>query len=363
MPIGLCPAPRPFSQLSTLAMFRTASTLLVLPFALAANDTPQLQHTEGAAIERAFTVESRRSIDTSTLSLMGNDQDIGTGSERTSTLNLEVIDTIKKVVDGRATSFVRAFDAVSTEAATEGMEESEGVVVRDDDGASELEGAAVAFTWDADAEEWKLAFDEDTTGDDDWLEDLDQDLDLARLFPDDAKPEVGDSWDLDGEFLMALLNPGGTVEIQPEDDDSDLPEGGIALTIPSADASKHWEDLEGEVVATYAEIVEEDPRLARIVIKVDVSSEVDLVEMLEEEASERGVDETYSEAITTRELAGEITVLWDLGANRLHSLSGEIEGPVELSATWSLDAGGMELEVSYEEIADQTFAVEASISE
>jgi len=344
-------------------MLRSTSILLTLPFFAGPDAVPRLEHKQGAVIQRTFRVSSHRAIESGTLSLMGNDQDLGSGSERRSISVLEVVDTIEKVASGRATAFVRAYNGVATQAAIDGIEASEGLTVRAGEGASELQGAAVAFRWDAEGEAWQRAFAEDSAGDEEWLAGLRADLDLADLIPADAKPEVGDTWTLDAAFLSALLEPGGEVQIRPEDGGPDMPEGGIAIRIPSPDPSKHWAEAVGEISATYAEVVGEGPRLARIVVKVDVTSEVDLRETLAAEAEERGTPETYSEATATRELAGELTVLWDLDAHRLHSLEGELAGPTELSVSWAIDAGGMELEVTYAESATQTFTLEASAQE
>ena len=341
-------------------MLRLASTLLVAPFLLA-DDSPRLGHAADTELTRTWSIRTVRSIEDATMTMNENPQDIGSGSTSTSTVDLTVVDRIAAAADGAPTRFTRTYEAIDTDSKMEGMEESEGMEVRMDQGSSELAGLAVDFTWDADSEEWSRDWNEESDGDDEWLEDLTVDMDLRGILPDDDV-EVGASWDVPIGVLSDLLTPGGTLEVFDTGDD-DLPEGGIAIMIPSPGDVGRWAELEGDVRARFAGIVEEDgPRVAKIVLEIDVEGEVDLVDELEERATERGADEEYTEATLTRTLEGEITVEWDLAGGHFAAVDGVLEGSVEFYASWTIALQGFDLEIEVERAETTETTISASQS-
>ena len=113
-------------------------------------------------------------------------------------------------------------------------------------------------------------------------------MDLASLIPAgaDAEPiEVGSSWDLPSSFMEEILRPGGSVMVFPEADLEEPDEGSISITLPGAGSFEREDEFDGDLVATFVEIVEEeDGRFAKISIKVDVSAELDVIDKLENSA-------------------------------------------------------------------------------
>jgi hypothetical protein len=343
-------------------MLRTAATsLLIAPFLLS-DDAPRLGYDAGAEVTRTWSIRTVRTVEDATMTMNENPQDIGSGSVSTSTVDVAIVDRVAAVDSGAPTRFSRTYESIDTASKMEGIEESEGMQFRMDEGSSELAGLSVDFAWDADQEEWSRDWSEESDGDDDWLEDLAADMDLRAILPGE-EPSVGDSWDVPVGALADLLAPGGTLEVFDDGGGDDVPEGGIAIMIPSASDVGRWDELEGDVRATFEGIVEEDgPRVAKIVLEVDVEGEVDLVEDLEDEAAERGADEEYTEAVLTRTLEGRIVVEWDLAQGRFAAVEGTLEGSSEFYASWTIAFQGLDLGIEVERAETSETTISASQS-
>ncbi|MDB4450597.1 hypothetical protein N9109_00570 [bacterium] len=330
--------------------------LILLPFLPLSADSPRVAHEAGREIVRTYEVTSIRSLDSAVINVQGQDQDVGSGKERSETLSLVVADKILAATDGAPTGFHREFTSASTDQA---MEEVEGALVRDSSGASELEGLGVIFTLDAEGGAWTREYDEDSSGEDAWLEELAPGMDLSSILPE-GEVAVGDSWDVPVSILGDLLRPGGTVDVKTEPG-VDVPEGGVSITVPGTPDDGGWDSFEGEVVARYDSIEEEDGRRAKIVLTLELSSDLDRVEELEAEAAERGAEEDFSEALLTRSLSGEVVVLWDLIDHHALSVEGTLTGESTFSAAWAIDAGQMQLELEYEEEGSLEYEVSMEV--
>ncbi len=323
-------------------MFKSSS-LLLLPLLSLSADTPRVAHGVGRELVRTHEVSSARSIDSATLSFLGQEQDVGSGTERSKTLSLVVEDKIVAAADGAPLKFSRGFAVVSSEA---DVGEVEGTEVRTSSGPSELEGLGVIFTRDAADEEWACEYDEESDGEAAWLDELTPGMELSSILPE-ADVAVGDSWEVPVSILGDLLRPGGAVDVtSPED--VDVPEGGIAIAVPSGPKDGGWDSFEGDIVARYESIDEEDGRRAKIVLTLELSSELDQAAELEAAAAERGVEETYSEATLNRDLSGEVVILWDLIGHHALSAEGTLTGSNQFYAAWTIN-GPMEIELEYEE--------------
>ena len=328
-------------------------------------DVPRLVLEKDDVISSAWTLTTARESVSATLSLMGNDQDVGSGSVTTRTRALEVSDEFLAVAeDGSPLRIMRSFETLTTEM-ERGGEEVEGATIIENEGESQLAGMDVAFTYDPESQEWNAAFGEDSDGDDDWLEGLAPRLDLARLLEGAGEElEVGASWEVPTEFLSDVLLPGGEVIHLDDPDEADVPEGGIQLTLPGEESIERYEECEGDITATFESIEEEgESRLAKIVVEVSVTADLDVIDDLEEQADERGSAETYAEATLSRSLEGKLTILWNLKTNRPESIEGELSGSSEMSVEWSMSAGEMELEISFHQEVDLTHKVEAGFGD
>jgi len=337
-------------------MLKTSPLLFVLPLLSLSADTPRIEHGASRELVRTYEVSSARSIDTAVINVMGQDQDVGSGMTRSKTLSLVVADKILAAKDGAPTRFHREFTSASTD---QDVGELEGVEVVDASGSSELEGLGVIFTRDAEDGEWGREYDEDSEGEDEWLEELAPGMDLSSILPE-GEVAVGDSWDVPVSILGDLLRPGGTVDVK-SDLGPDVPEGGVAVTVPGVPEDGGWDAFEGEVVARYESIEEEDGRQAKIILTFELSGELDRVEDLEAEAAERGADEEYSEALLTRSLSGEVVVRWDLVGHHALSAEGTLTGESTFNAAWTIDAGQMQLELVYEEEGSLEYEVSMEV--
>lgn len=340
-------------------MLRAPAALLLLPLAIG-GDSLKLGYSEGDEVTRTWTLQSTRTTESATLSLNGNDQDIGTGATNKAAFSVEITDQILAAADGKPSRFMRTYGTVETEASIEDFEAGDGMEMRDGSGSSDLVGASVLFDRDADTEEWKRSYDEDSAGDADWLDDLDVDMDLAGVLPE-GDVAVGDTWEVPVSLLDALLRPGGEIDVR-DDDDEGAPEGAVAIQVPSASDFGRWGELDGTIEATYAELVEEDgPRIARIVLEIDVEGDIDIADELTESSADRGAEEDYAEAQLTRVLAGKITIDWDLTAGRFASIEGTLEGTSEFYAAWTLSVQGMDLDLAVDREGEFEYEISASI--
>lgn len=339
-------------------MLRASAAVLLLPLVVS-GDSPRLAYSEGTEVTRTWTLESIRTTDSVTLVINGNEQDVGSGATNRTAFSAEITDQILAAEDGAPSRFMRTYESVDTDSAIEDFEAGDGMQIRDGSGSSELVGASVLFDWNADAEEWKRSYDEDSAGDDDWLDDLDADMDLADVLPAD-EVEVGDSWEVPVSLLDTLLRPGGEIDVR--DDESEAPEGAISIQIPNVSDFGRWGELDGTIEATYTELVEEDgPRIARIVLDIDVDGEIDVIDELEENSADRGSEDDYTEAQLTRELKGKITIDWDLEAGYFVALEGDLEGTSEFYGAWTISAQGFEIDLEVERAEEFDYEIKASI--
>jgi hypothetical protein len=229
-----------------------------------------------------------------------------------------------------------------------------------------LEGDSVEFEWDAEEEEYARSFGERASADSELLDGLEAELDLTELLPAQAV-EIDDEWEIDAEMLSRLLVPGGELGWRPRE----YTPGGMG-SIPTpclfAAAMGNLGDatgaLDGEASAKLAEIGEEDgARVARIVVGLDLESEIDRSERLcsylvAAELSDEGVELAFE-----IEIEGEAELLWDLDAGRALSLDLEAELFVNMRLLWLETMGEGEVEMDVELEAAGTTRLEVSFEE
>lgn len=335
---------------------------LFTPVAPSSGDVPALNFSKGQTLTQTWDIKAERSTESATFTIQENEQDLGSGSTATNTSSMEIVDRVLEAKDGGLTKFSRTFESLGSSRDVEGFESSEGIRVQEGDETSALQGQEVIFTFDADADEYERAFGEDSEGEDDWLDELVPNSYLPGLLPED-EVAAGDTWEVDAAFARAILRPLGEVNVEEGGDDPDVPEGGIAVSVPSPDDAFDWAEIEGEIKARWAETDEEDgKRVAKIVVAVELSGTYDLSDALEEASADRGAEETFDTADYTQELEGELVVLWDLANDRPVSLEGTLEGSTVFEALWTLDAGVMELELATDREASERYEIAAQFS-
>lgn len=334
---------------------------LLLP--LAGSDSPTLRLESGTTLRQEWTVASEKRVASSTLTVMGNDQDIGSGITVERTSKRAAVDAVEEAEDGVLSVLRRTYETVRKTVDYVGSEDVEGAEFT---GAGEttslLEGSEVVFRRDADAGTFDARFAEDSDGDDAWLEDLRVEAHLGWLAPAEEVAE-GDTWEVEASAIACILEPLAGAMIEEDTDGPDVPEGGIAITAP-----RPWDvydpaELEGEIVARWvATETEDDERLARIELEIDLEGTFDLSNALTEHADARGANEEFTRAEYERSIAGTLTVLWDLERDVPRSVDGELEGTEEFEVEWTLSADVAELELGASGESEDTIRIEATFS-
>ncbi len=255
--------------------------------------------------------------------------------------SLEFADTFVETEAGRFNKLSRTYNKLQTNFVQYVAMQGEGEEQSFDSG-SELEGATVVFSWNADDEEYDRELTEGDI-DDDLLNELESDLDLAGFLPEE-EVEEDDSWDIDIETFKLLLDPGREVGITAPGSEDDEDE----------DEESFLDTLEGDVTATFGGLREDDDMTFAVInIEAEVtgteSSETD-IPLPDDTTLLQTEDVEY-----TLELEGEI--LWSLENNMIAkaTLSGDLERAVEFNVTGEFQGQ------SIDEDSTQVFVGEISI--
>jgi hypothetical protein len=303
----------------------------------------------GKTLAKVFEAESLVELDEFSAIVDGQDYGALLGALELSiesTQSVTVVDTYVTTEDGRPQELRRTFDALGTETSSSfGSDFDSG-----DQGmsfSSDLEGSTVVFTLDEDGE-YAVAFADEDGGDEDLLDGLEEDMDLRFLLPDGEVSE-GDSWEVPVSAFAALIRPGGDLGLGPDDLALDELEGmdGLMDSLEDSLEEELGEILEGSCECTFAGMREVDGvELAEIELALEISSAVDIVELLDDAIAELSAT-TGEEAPFVIEIAdlnvdieSEGVLLWDLEGGHLRSLELSSDGLLELDVAISIDAEG-----------------------
>lgn len=316
-------------------------------------DAPTFAPEAGSSLTKRFETQVDISLDDSEMVVNGEEQSMPMESETHVTTTIAFTDRYDAVGDGRATKLTRSFDELSSE--TTGSQTGPmGSNDVDVSGQSDLEGESVVFSWDEDAEEYDAAFDEESSGDDELLEGLVADTDFTAFLPDGDVAE-GDAWDVEPSAILGLIAPGGSLNIT----DDSAPAG----TSPGGSGpSDLLEEFDGEIAATFAGLREEDgARLAVIELEIDVSSAVDMTEMMLEALSGSedmpdGLEMDVESADMEFLFEGSGEIVWNLSAGIVYSarISGDVEQIIDQSMHISFGGQEQSMETSSTSTGTQT---------
>jgi hypothetical protein len=319
---------------------------------------------EGTTVEKTFTNEFDIELDDFSMIVSGQDigQMLGVPSMQISGGSEMVFeDEYGAVTDGRPKKLTRTFatlgsdTAVSFEMMGESSEEGGEVT-------SPLEGQTVVFTWDGDAEEYRVEFAEGSAGDDDLLEGLEEDADMRSLLPS-GDVEEDQSWSFDPEVLQALLMPGGDLAWESDEmADADMEEFEEMFGQFGERAFDSAEELlDGEGTATFRGTREVDGREVGVIgLEVEVGSSVDFASLIQEliEAAIQEADgevpddlDVYVEsADVSLDIEAEGELLWDMATNTPFSvrLSGDFSVAVDLVVSGTAEGETQDLELAVE---------------
>jgi len=321
---------------------RLPSPLLLLPVTLVCLAPPgeeiAFDLEAGSVVTKTIVDTSTFDLDDLTLSFNGADMSAMLDLEVSVQFeqSVQVTDTYDEVGDGRPLRLTRSFDELSMEVSASATFGGQGDS-QDTEAESELEGLTVVFTWDPEDEDYDVEFADDE-GDPDLLEDLDADLDLLALLPDEEVSE-GDTWEVDLQEIGGLVRPGGDLKLLPRDgaEQAEAFQNALGDGLQKAFA----EAFEGTCTCTLVGFVsDEDGRLAEISVEVDASATYDMseamlamIDALSEQTGEQVPDVSIDAADLSLDVTGSGTIFWDLEAGRLRSYEtlGDFEFAVDVS--------------------------------
>jgi hypothetical protein len=205
---------------------------------------------------------------------------------------------------------------------------------------SNLEGKKVVFTWDADAEEYKKAYEPEADEKD--LEGLTEDMDLRSLLPS-GPVEVDEEWDVPMDGLKSLFAPGGNLALVPESSDDESMDMGMGSDSMS---DMIGEKLEGTARAKLLRIEEIDGvKIARIHLDIDVTSSADMTEAAREKMGGSEMQIELDHVDVEFGFVGEGELLWDVAGGHFRDL--DVSGQITLKTDMGMkiDAGGRQMSI------------------
>lgn len=327
---------------------RLLSALIVLPavyaFATPAEDF-KFAVASGAALSRTIVQETEMSLDD--MAVYQNDQDMSgmmgkleiTAKNK---LTVKVSDKFLEMGDGAPKKLQRTYEALGNSTSMSMQADNPLVPSQDREmqGKSELEGKVVLFTRDGD--DYKKSFGEDSSGDDELLSGLEEDMDFRGLVPQGSK-NVGDTWSVELDAFKKVLAPGGNLRIELETDGADdMGMGGMGSEGSLAD---QLGDLEGEVKAEFTKVERDDgAKLAVVKLTFEIKSAQDMSEKARESIEKnkdkmQGTEVEVESADVELKFKGEGELRWDLAENHLHSI--EISGEMGMGMENAMKVGAM----------------------
>jgi hypothetical protein len=236
---------------------RLLCALIVLP-AVYAFATPveefKFSVASGTALSRTIEQETEMSLDN--MSMYQNETDMSGMMGKMevtakSKLTIKVSDKFVEMGDGAPNKLERTFETLSNATSVSMQADNPMIPSSDKDisGKSELEGKVVLFTRDGDG--YKRTFGEDSTGDDEILAELDEDLDFRAFVPRGRK-SVGDGWTIELDEFKKLLAPGGNLQIEMQQVEED--QMGFGSMGSEGNLWDQLGDLEGEVKAEFIKL-------------------------------------------------------------------------------------------------------------
>jgi hypothetical protein len=293
---------------TTLAL---ASLWLLVP-PIASEVTLAWTPEAGTVLHRTFEAHAKLSLTEIALLVDGEevplpDEVPDQGTEFTE--RIVVTDTLGAVEDGRPEELSRTFDELGQESSIHAEDQEVSSTE-----TSDLEGAAVTFAWDSDAESYSVAAADGSDVDAELLERLVEDMDLRAILPE-TDVERGDEWEIPVEAYLAWMWPGGHLAFHGEEDDEDT----------RTSANDFYDQVVGNLTGSgrgrFLEVREEDGRELAVLwveFEIETSYETELEADEENEIPAR----TFRNEIQ-RKVEGE--VLWDLEAGHASSATLEAE--------------------------------------
>ncbi|QDU83618.1 hypothetical protein Pla163_07170 [Planctomycetes bacterium Pla163] len=174
----------------------------------------------GQRVEKEFEVTTKLDLDSASLVVDGEYEDVPIEMSTRTISQLSVRDEYAEVGGGRPLRIERQYISVGARATADSRTPTLGGGDIEVEHASALEGRGVRFQWDPATTAYTRRFSDETSEPDDeeraLLDGLDEDLDLRGWLPGDSVDE-GDRWLVEPAVLRAALRPGGDLGLAPTD--------------------------------------------------------------------------------------------------------------------------------------------------
>jgi hypothetical protein len=287
----------------------------------------------GTVLHRTF--EAHATLSLTGVSLLVDGEEVHAAEEVPDqgtdfTERIVVTDTLGDVEEGRPAELSRAFDELGQESSIHAEDQEVSSTE-----TSDLEGAAVTFAWDPDAESYSVAAADGSEVDGELLERLVEDMDLRAILPD-RDVERGDEWEIPVEAYLGWMWPGGHLAFHGEEDGEDV----------RSSANDFYDQVVGNLSGSgrgrFLEVREEEGReLAVLWVEFEVETHYE-TEVEADEENELPARTLRNEI--QRKVEGE--VLWDLEAGHASSAALEAEATlIQSESRTGFDPEGESVEI------------------
>ena len=173
-----------------------------------------IKHENGQVRRTSYTFEDERSLAEMTSTVDGEERGGMDDMQHHETYGFSgvFVDRTVESADSKRTVFDREYEELSLNMSIEITPPFGEGTNEEASGESELEGATVRFTWDADDEDFASAFAEGEDGDDDLLEGLTAEFPWASYLPEEGV-EADAEWNIAPEVLIQTMELGGDMSL------------------------------------------------------------------------------------------------------------------------------------------------------
>ncbi|MBK7876910.1 MAG: hypothetical protein IPJ77_14385 [Planctomycetes bacterium] len=316
---------------------------------------------EGSSATKSFENKMELTLDHMAITMNGQEMPGMPEMDMTitQTQKVGVTDEFVAMGDGQPKKLKRHFDALASDSAMSMKMEMMGQSNNQDQNSeaeSELDGKTVVFTWDAEAKEFKKAFDpaEDKA---DLLKGLQEDMDLRALLPE-SEVKVGDEWNVDVKSLATVLAPGGDLSFKPKDKEESGMGMGMGMGQGMGSMYDYLSDLlEGEAKAKLTDVREEGgAKLAVIKLTVKIASQKDMTDLVKDAMKDQempgGMEIEFDHMDVDFKMEGEGELVWNLKTNQFASF--ELSGPVHMNMDMAMKISGQGQNMSMEQALEMS---------
>ena len=244
-----------------------------------------------------------------------------------STIELEVVDTYKKMAPGRPLEMQRVFASAPFHADFNFTDPGGTKIPESWDAETLLKGRSVVFVWVPEEKGYSKYYD-DLESLEEYLANLDEDLDLKCLLPKnpDGTPRTvkeGDGWALDLHEIADLFTPGGNVPLTYTKGGNTGLRTAIAAGVGGPLHPVFGGTVKGNCRAKWATTETSDAgHFAAIELALEIETDADRTEIARRILRQNEDDDTspVRHAGSAWKFSGSGTLRWNLDAGRFESL-------------------------------------------